>query len=105
MTRTHSHGGVVCEHVSKKACDLARKVAMGQCDEMIEAKGEPYPCKNWAIEKVGERGYCGQHIASVIRAEDDRQRQNKRRTEMDARIDDYMAWRQRNPSVWDRMST
>jgi hypothetical protein len=104
MARTHSHGGVVCEHSTKKACDLARKIALGQCSEMIEAKGEPYPCAHWAVEKVGERGYCGQHIASVIRAEDERQRKTRLRAELDGRIDDYMAWRKAHPSVHSRMS-
>jgi len=94
---------VVCEYPTKKACDLARKVALGQCSEMI-GKSEPHPCPNWAIEKVGERGYCGQHVASVVRAEDDRQRKIKVRAEMDNRISAYMAWRVDHPSVWDRMT-
>jgi len=100
----HAHSGVTCGHPTKKACDLARKVALGQCSEMIEAKGEPHPCPHWAIEKVAERGYCGQHVGSVIRAEDDRTRQAARRAEMDARIDAYIGWRAKHPSVWDRMN-
>jgi len=104
MNRAHSHSGVTCEHATKKACALARKALLGQCSEMIEAKAGPYPCTHWAVEKVGERGYCGQHIASVIRAEDDRQRNEKRRAELDGRIDTYIDWRTTHPSVWDRMT-
>ena len=100
--RSHSHGGAICEFATKKVCDLARKVALGPCSEMIEAKGEPYPCAHWAVERVGERGYCGQHIASVIRAEDDRVRAAKKRAELDGRIDTYMGWRAEHPSVWDK---
>jgi hypothetical protein len=106
MARTHMHGGVPCYqgYPSKKACDTASRLSLGQCSEMIEAKSGPYPCKNWAVEKVTGRGYCGQHIASVIRAEDDKQRKAKRRAEMDARIDEYTAWRSTHPSVWDKMA-
>jgi len=100
---SHLHGGVVCEHPTRKACDLARKVAMGQCSEMIEAKNEPYPCKNWAVDKVADRGYCGQHIAAVIRAEYERIRRETAQAEITARIDLYLAWRKKNPSIHDRM--
>ena len=76
---------------------------MGQCSEMIDSKSEPYPCTNWAIDKVKGRGYCGQHIASVVRADDERRRSEKARYELDKRIDLYLAWREEHPSIHDRM--
>ncbi len=71
---------------------------------MIEAKGEPYPCTHWAIDKVDDRGYCGQHIASVIRAEFEKGLKTRSRAEVNERIDRYLAWREKHPSVHDRMS-
>lgn len=103
MHRSHSHGGVVCGHATLKACNLARQIELGQCSEMIEKRGEPYPCPHWAVEQVAGRGYCGMHVGSVIRAEDERQRKAKIRAGMDSDIGRYLAWRQEHPSVWDRM--
>ena len=100
----HAHAGVPCEHPTKKACELARRAAMGQCTEMIDSKSDPYPCKNWAIDRIEGRGYCGQHIAAVARAADDRRRSQERRAQLDRNIDIYIAWRFEHPSVWDRMA-
>jgi len=99
----HAHLGVPCAHPTKKACELARRAELGQCSEMIEAKGEPYPCTHWAIDRIAGRGYCGQHIAAVARAEDETIRRNKVREEMNAHIDRYIAWREIHPSLHDRM--
>lgn len=105
MSRSHSHGGAICDFTTKKACALARKVALGQCAEMIDDKAGPYPCTHWAVEKVAERGYCGTHIGAVVRAEDERLRAAKKRAELDGRIDAFMAWEAEHPSVHDRMPT
>jgi len=105
MPKTHTHNGVICGYPTKKACDLARKVALGQCSEMIEAKGEPHPCPHWAVEKVADKGYCGQHLGSVIRAEFERDRTERLREELNARIAEYIDWRAEHPSVWDRMGS
>ena len=105
MARAHSHGGVACSFPTRKACDLARKAALGQCSEMVQAKGkgDPYPCPHWAVEKVGYRGYCGQHINSVILAADEMQRRIKAGEALEKRISAYLTWRIDHPSVWDRM--
>jgi hypothetical protein len=76
---------------------------MGQCTEMIGDKGEPYPCKNWAIDRIEGRGYCGQHIGAVARSADERARRRERQSALDKRIDIYLAWTADHPSVWDQM--
>ena len=100
---SHSHAGVICDHPTKKACAAARRVAMGQCTEMIDSKSDPYPCTNWAVDKVAGRGYCGQHIAKIVRLENDRQRQVAAKADLERRIDLFLAWQADHPSVWDRM--
>ena len=99
----HKHLGVPCPHPTKKACELARHAELGSCQQMIDSKNEPYPCTNWAVDRIDGRGYCGQHIASVARAADEQVRQTKVRAEMNAHIDRYIAWRELHPSVWDKM--
>jgi hypothetical protein len=99
----HQHAGAPCPHPTKKACDLARKVEMGQCTAMVDGRNEPHPCTHWAIEKIDERGYCGQHLNSVVLAKYESDRKTRIVTEMNDRIDAYMTWRNEHPSVWDRM--
>ena len=48
--RSHSHGGVVCEHPTKKACVAARRLAMGKCVAQIEDRNEPR-----SVRQLGDR--------------------------------------------------
>lgn len=105
MSRSHSHGGVVCLHPTKKACDLARHIELGQCSEMIvKKKGqEPYPCDKWAIDRIGERGYCGQHFNSALLTTLEAERAARGRAEVQRNIDRSLAWHATHPSVWDAL--
>lgn len=89
-----------CIHDTKKACEQARREAMGHCVELTGAGDE---CTNWAIEQVAGRGYCGQHLSSVLLKEDRDRRIARKRAELDGRITAYLHWRVEHPSIWDRM--
>lgn len=102
MARTHSHGGVVCEHPTIKACTAARRLAMGQCSAMKESKSDPEPCTNWAVDTVEDRGYCGQHVASMLSRAIEARRKQERVDRIGRSIAHFMAWNGVFPSIWDK---
>jgi len=90
----------ICPYTSKKACETAKRLGMGRCSAMKD-NGEE--CSHWGVEKVDERAYCGQHIASVLLKEDHDRRAAAKRAELDGRISTYLAWRADHPSLHDTM--
>lgn len=98
----HYHGGEACPHLTKKACDQARKEALGKCVAMTGDR-EPEPCRNWAVDRYDGRGFCGQHYASAVNRGIRAAREAAKRAELDARIDAFIAWTKDHPSVWDAM--
>lgn len=100
--RSHSHGGVVCEHGTKKACLAARRLAMGKCTAQIEDRNEPRSCDNWATDTLAEKGYCGQHYASAANKAIARRNRQIAIDRTSKEIHHYMAWSGQFPSIWDR---
>ncbi|HET7070137.1 MAG TPA: hypothetical protein VFI40_04890 [Nocardioides sp.] len=92
----HLHGGRPCIHPSKKACDDARHAALGRCVELTEKMTS---CRNWAVDRVNDRPMCGQHLASVVLAEDKAQRERGRRDRINRSIDAYLARAPRRQAV------
>jgi hypothetical protein len=91
-----------CPHNSKAACETARKIAVGQCSELVGDK-DPHPCTRWGVDLIDGRPFCGQHItAKAIEAASLAARQAKQAA-INARIEQYIAWREMHPSVWDEM--
>ena len=91
-----------CPYSTKKVCEQARREAMGKCAAMTDSGEE---CLNWAIDRVDERGYCGQHLSSVSLRKDREMRAARKKEELDMRIATYLDWQVEHPSVWDRMRT
>jgi hypothetical protein len=89
-----------CEFTSKAACEKARRIAIGQCVAMLD---EDHQCSHWGTDTVDGRGYCGQHIGTVVRAADEAVRSATKKAEMNQRIDRALKWHEQHPSVWDRM--
>jgi uncharacterized protein (UPF0212 family) len=89
-----------CDFTSKAACEKARRIAIGQCVSMV---AEDRQCIFWGIDKVDDRPYCGQHLNSVYLAADEARRNLARRTEINGRIDTYIAAeaaRQAETLIW-----
>lgn len=83
------------------ACDKAAQEARGRCSALTKEAEE---CSNWSIDEHDGRGYCGQHYASAVQRELDRERKEVKRVELDDRITAYLAWRETHPGVWERMA-
>jgi len=86
--------------ISKAAALRALHEELGRCVALTEKETE---CRNWAIDRVNDRGYCGQHVASILLREDSARREATRKAEVDHRIETFMAWSALHPSTWDRM--
>ena len=93
-------GHLICDFTSKAACEKGRRIAIGQCSSMLD---EDRQCPNWGVDRVEDRPYCGQHIASVYLAADKASREARRKAEMNARADAAIAWHAGHPSIWDVM--
>jgi len=93
-------GHPLCQYTSKAACELARRTVLGPCSAMLSEDRE---CPHLATDKVNGKGYCGQHIGTVYRADNDRARKAALVQAMDRRIDDALEYHAMHPSVWDRM--
>ena len=89
-----------CIYTSKAACEQARRVAMGQCQEMSGSR-EPTPCARWATEEIDGRKVCGQHANMLVLRVDHRRREQLRLDDLNRRIDEYLAWVAEHPHVWD----
>jgi len=89
-----------CEYTSIRACNEAARERLGHCVEMTGAGEE---CTNWAIDLANDRGYCGQHLSSVLLREDRERRAVRKKAELDDRIAEFLAWRDEHPSVHDRI--
>jgi hypothetical protein len=90
-----------CPHPTKAACERARRIELGQCQETTGDR-EPTPCRHWAVEIIGDRRVCGQHARSVAIRVDIERRRAAKRADLDRRLDEYVAWTAEHPSVWDQ---
>lgn len=99
----HRVGHAVCPYgaTSWAECDDRAKEAYGRCTALTDKGSE---CTKWATDEIGERRYCGQHATSIVLAEIDAHRREKRQAELDARITEHLEWVALHPSVWDRRS-
>jgi hypothetical protein len=80
-------------------CDKAEQEARGRCASLVrDGEGE---CRNWGTDPHADRWWCGQHIASILLAEDKARREAARKARLDSDIDVHMAWTAEHPSVWD----
>lgn len=87
----HLHSGVECEHLTKKACEAARKEAMGRCSELLQSdKSGSTTCSNWAVERVNDRGVCGQHYGSMLDRQTKAEREAARRARIESAIQGYL---------------
>lgn len=62
-------------------------------------------CTNWAIDHFDGKGYCGQHLTSLVLRADQKRRIEAKRAALDARIDLFLEWTIVHPSIHDRMNT
>lgn len=77
-----------------------RQEALGKCRALIDKKGEPGECKNWATD---ENGYCGVHFASEMNRMTAEAVRLLARQDLEERIEKYIAWTEEHPHVWDKM--
>lgn len=93
----HPKGHPNCPFKNWAACDRAQQMRFGQCRVMVGDR-EPSPCTRWA---VNDNGLCGQHYASEL----ERERRAKRAAVISAamaeRIEAYLSWTAKHPSVHD----
>lgn len=64
---------------------------------MVEAKGEPRACTNWA---VADDGWCGQHYISLHEKVRIKARDAERTLQLNARIDAFLEKTQRADYDW-----
>jgi len=87
----------LCPHKTKAACEQAQRAELGRCSAMTQSETE---CSNWAVDRVNDRPYCGQHIASIAAAADKERRQAIRKARMDQAADEFIEFTKLHPSVW-----
>lgn len=81
-------------------CDTAVAHQWGKCKALV-GKHDPEQCSNWAVSEVG---WCGQHYASAIESEAAAKRIAIERETINERIDSYIEWVAKHPSIHDTQS-
>ena len=69
-------------------CDAAASHRWGRCVALVEGKGEPHACTNWA---VAEDGWCGQHFIALHEKTIRKAREAERQLQWRINADAFMA--------------
>ncbi len=85
---------------TKQALLEARRAELGRCRAMTEKETE---CGNWGIDRVNDKAYCGQHLASIYLKEYEAQRRAAKREALNVEIDRFIAWQATYPAPGERM--
>ena len=68
---------------------------------MTANKRTPTACSLWATSFVGDKPFCVRHAEAILTQKLDLARAEKKRSALDARLDEYLVWAGAYPSVWD----
>ena len=103
MTASLRHGRdyhVGCVYTTKAACARARQEELGHCTHLTQDANE---CSHWAVDRGNDgKGYCNQHLASIVLADFKARRAAARKQSMDAAAERFIEKTRLHPSVWDR---
>lgn len=96
------HGRLHGCGLTKTACEQVRREAYGRCVQLVD---EDTACSRWATDEINGVRLCEQHAASLVRAEVELARRARKKAELRASIDSWIATepqRQQELLAWVR---